>query len=54
MYLNNLEETFMLNGFKDVDKGKFKLFLLLNADDIVIVSETELGLQKGLDILNEY
>ena len=31
-----------------------KLFLLLYADDIVIFSESENGLQKGLDILNEY
>ena len=37
-----------------VDIGFMKLFLLLYADDIVIFSESANGLQKGLDILNEY
>ena len=48
MYLNDLEETFFLKGFKGVDIGMFKLFLLLYAHDIVIISETELGLNQGL------
>jgi hypothetical protein len=54
MYLNDIEENFMLNGFEGIDIGLLKLFLLLYADDIVIFSETESGLQKGLDILYEY
>ena len=54
MYLYDLEETFLLKGFKGVDIGMFKLFLLLNADDIVIISETGLELQSGLNILKDY
>lgn len=54
MYLNDLEETFILNGFQGIDLGMFKLFLLLYADDIVILSNTEDGLQNGLNILKTY
>ena len=32
----------------------FKLFLLLYADDIVIMSETEEGLKHGLCLLENY
>ena len=31
-----------------------KLYLLLYADDIVILAESREGLQEGLDILAEY
>jgi len=37
-----------------VDTGKFKLYILLYADDIVLMSETETGLHKGLDIVKDY
>ena len=53
-YLNYLESEFALNGFEVVDTGILKLFLLLFADDIVIFSETQQGLQAGLDSLHEY
>ena len=51
LYLNDLESEFAKNGFEGVDIGVLKLFLLLYADDIVIFSESEKGLQTGLDIL---
>lgn len=54
MYVNDLEEYFTLNGFKGIDTGMLKLLLLLYADDIVIFSDTEKGLQDGLDILYSY
>ena len=38
----------MLNDFDGIDLGLLKLFLLLHEDDIVIMSETEEGLHKGL------
>jgi len=41
----------MLNDFDGIDLGLLKLFLLLYADDIVIMSETEEGLHKGLLLL---
>ena len=36
------------------DNCNFLLFLLLYADDIVLLSESEIGIQQGLDILEEY
>ena len=44
----------MINGFKGIDIGMLKLFLLLYADDIVIMAETEDELIKGLSLLEEY
>jgi len=38
----------MLNDFDGIDLGLFTLVLLLYADGIVIMSETEEGLYKGL------
>ena len=49
IYVNDLEEYFNLNKFKGIDLGLLKLFLLLYADDIVIFSESEQGLQEGLN-----
>ena len=54
MYLNDIEEFFMTNGFEGVDIGMLKLFLLLYADDIVLFSESEKGLQHGLNLLEKY
>ena len=52
MYLNDIEEHFILNGFEGIDLDMFKLFLLLYADNIVIMSETEEGLKHGLFLLD--
>ena len=38
MYLNDIEETFLLNGYQGINMGMLKLCLLLYADDIVIFS----------------
>lgn len=54
MFLNDIEEHFMLHGYKAIDIYMTKLFILLYADDIVILSETAEGLQNGFDILVEY
>ena len=54
MYLNDIEEYLITNEFSGVDMGVLKLFLLLYADDIVLFSESEAGLQKGLVLLEEY
>lgn len=54
MYLSDIEGHFIINGFKGVDIGMLKLFVLLYADDIVILSETENGFQHGLKFLEDY
>lgn len=54
LYLNDLEETFMLQGFAGIEIEMFKLFILLYADDIVIFSENLNELNKGLSILKNY
>ena len=42
----------LLNGFKGIDFGILKIFLLLYADYIVIMAETEgRGPGKGLNLL---
>ena len=54
MYINDLEETLELKGYKGIEIGMLKLMLLLYADGIVILSKSEAGLQMGLDILKDY
>ena len=55
LYINDLEEYLLENGnshldFKDAEiNGLLKVFILLYADDTVILSNSEKGLQKGLD-----
>ena len=54
MYLNDLENEFSMKGASGIDLDMLKIFLLMYADDIVILAESAEGLQKGLNILQEY
>ena len=54
MYLNDLEEAFILKGYEGIDIGMIKLCLMLYADDVLLLSESETGLQFGLDVLHDY
>ena len=54
IYVNDIEEEFILREADRIDVGFLKLFLLLHADDIVIFSESVTGLQNGLNILHDY
>ena len=54
VYIDDIEDTLSNKGFKGVDLGMLKLYLLLYADDIVLFSESEGDLQNGLDILKDY
>ena len=51
MFLNDLEEEFLINGIDGIDIGLIKIFLLLYADDIVIFSSSSEGLKDGLNQL---
>ena len=54
MYVNDLEDFLRNNGSTGIDIGFVKLFVLLYADDGVLLAETSTGLQSGLDILYRY
>ena len=54
IYVNDLEETFIREGFKGISIGMFKLFLLLYADDIVVMAESISDLQNAMNILKDY
>lgn len=54
IYVNDIEEEFIIQGANGIDVGYLKLFLLLYADDFVVFSASPEGLQKSLDILFEY
>ena len=54
MYLNDIEEQFILSGFEGLDVNMFKICMLLYADDIVLFSNSDENLQEGLDILSNY
>ena len=47
LYLNDIEEQFMVSGFEGLDLNMFQLFMLLYADDIVILASTAEELQHG-------
>lgn len=46
MYLNYIEETFMLNGYEGANVVILKLCLLLYADILMIFAESESSLQN--------
>lgn len=54
MYLNDIENEFILKGAVGIDIGMLKLFLLLYADDIIIFANDKDNLQRSLNILEQY
>ena len=54
IYLNDIETDFINNECQSIDIELLKVFLMLYADDIVIFTNDEQGLQKGLDVLHNY
>ena len=54
MYLNDIEEQFVLSGFEGLDVNMFKIVMLLYADDIMLFSNSKENLQEGLDFLSNY
>ena len=51
MYINDLEETLLLKGHLCIDIHMLKIYVLLYADDIVLMSETAADLQNALNNL---
>ena len=54
LYLNDIETEFIQNNCQGIEIDMLKVFLLLYADDMVIFSKDEEGLQRGLDVLYDY
>ena len=54
MYINDIEDYVKTHGFQGVNTGHGRMFLLLYADDTVIISENRQDLQLGLDIVENY
>ena len=54
MYLNDIEEQFILSGYEGLDVDMDKILMLLYADDIVLFSNSHENLQEGLDFFSNY
>ena len=54
MYINDIEDYVKTHGFQGINTGHVRMFLLLYADDTVIISENRQDLQLGLDIVENY
>ena len=54
MYINDIEDYVKTHGFQGVNTGHVRMFLLLYADDTVIISENRQDLRLGLDIVEHY
>ena len=54
MYLNDFESFLMKNGSDSIEIGMLNLFLILYADDTVIISESAEVLQKQLNDLYDH
>ena len=54
LFLNDIEEQFILSGLDGLDVNMFKMFLLLYADDIVLFANSASELQDGLDLMSDY
>ena len=54
LFLNDLEETFVTEGYNGLDVNMFKICMFLYADDIVLFANSAEELQVGLNLLLEY
>ena len=54
LFLNDLEELFVSEGYDGLDIDMFKIFMLLYADDIVIFSKSAEELHESLNLLVDY
>ncbi|XP_021348592.1 uncharacterized protein LOC110447309 isoform X2 [Mizuhopecten yessoensis] len=54
MYVNDFENDFIANGVKPYDFGELSLFLLMYADDLVLLAESANELQNMLNSLSIY
>ena len=54
MYLNDLETELATKGLAGIDIGLINIYLIMYADDIILLGKTPDELQKALTILEDY
>ena len=54
LYINNLEINFVKDNCPSLEIQEVSLFFLMYADDMVLFSESQEGLQHMLNTLSEY
>ena len=54
LYINDLPIFFSENGIRNISLSNLETSLLLYADDLVLMSESAIGLQKQLNTLKKY
>ena len=54
LYLNGIEEQFSHSNFDGLEVDMVKIFMLLYADDIVVLAKTSDELQRRLNLLAVY
>ena len=53
LFLNDLEEMFVSEGYDGLDIDMFKIFMLLYVDDIVLFAGSAEEMQEGLNLLHD-
>lgn len=53
-YVNDFEINFIKNNCPSIEQQMIDIFLLMFADDMVLIAETPAGLQSMLNTLKEY
>ena len=53
MYINDLEHVLISNQC-GIEFGQYKMSLMLYADDVILLSDKSAGLQKALDVMQNY
>ena len=54
MYVNDFEAELAVKGIEGINIGMLNLYILLYADDIILLGKTPEDLQKALSVLEEY
>ena len=54
MYLNDLEQDFIQKSVQGIYVDMLNLYLLLYADDIILLANSAENLQNSLNVLEDY
>ena len=54
LFINDIESSLQVNAFEGITLDEITIYLLLFADDAVIISDSKEGLKKSLTQLESY